>query len=172
MALGKCRECGRDVAKSAATCPGCGVKSPVRSISWTRIGLGVVGVLVLARVCARDPAKPVVAETPVAQAVQQAPSEQLVKVSAGALLQAYRANEAKFDQQYKGKRVEVSGTIAAIKTDLTGDPQIWLGSDFEPVVLNGHSKEWAATLKVGQTMTDKCSVTAGALGSVVLDCSH
>lgn len=33
MALAKCRECGRDCAKTASVCPGCGVANPVRH--WT-----------------------------------------------------------------------------------------------------------------------------------------
>ena len=31
MALGKCRECGKDVSTEAATCPQCGVSQPARS---------------------------------------------------------------------------------------------------------------------------------------------
>lgn len=28
--MGKCRECGREVSKSARVCPGCGVKTPIK----------------------------------------------------------------------------------------------------------------------------------------------
>jgi hypothetical protein len=51
MALAKCRECGREVSKSAPTCPGCGVKAPVKG--WTigaKIG-AVVTALVVAGMC-------------------------------------------------------------------------------------------------------------------------
>jgi hypothetical protein len=152
----------------------------VTSISWGRIGLGVIAVLVAARVCARDPAKPqaVAASmvTPAAEPVQAAPvpaaPEVLPKVAAMTLVQAYKANEAAFDQDYKGKRFEVSGTVTRIKTDLSGDPQIWIGAQFSPVVLNGHSKEWAATVNIGDSITDKCTVTAGMIGIISLDCSR
>ena len=31
MAMGKCRECGKDVSSEAQTCPNCGVKEPVKA---------------------------------------------------------------------------------------------------------------------------------------------
>lgn len=31
MAMGTCRECGKEVSKSAKTCPNCGIKKPVKS---------------------------------------------------------------------------------------------------------------------------------------------
>lgn len=50
MALGKCKECGRECAQSARVCPGCGVANPVR-ISASRMlklfGIAVVGFFVL-----------------------------------------------------------------------------------------------------------------------------
>jgi len=41
MALGKCRECGRECATSAKVCPGCGVGNPVKG-SARAAALGLV----------------------------------------------------------------------------------------------------------------------------------
>lgn len=48
MALAKCRECGRDCAKTAATCPGCGIANPVPH--WTlgaKLGAVLIALVVL-----------------------------------------------------------------------------------------------------------------------------
>jgi len=46
MALGKCRECGRECAKTAKVCPGCGVANPVKASAGAAVlGLVFVGVV-------------------------------------------------------------------------------------------------------------------------------
>jgi len=48
MALGKCRECGRECAQSAKVCPGCGVAHPVKG--WTtgaKLGLLLIALVVV-----------------------------------------------------------------------------------------------------------------------------
>lgn len=46
MALSKCRECGHEIAKSAPTCPNCGVKDPGKGPLDIKIGTGA-GCLVI-----------------------------------------------------------------------------------------------------------------------------
>jgi hypothetical protein len=47
MALGKCRECGRECAKTAKVCPSCGVANPVKgSASAAVLGVVFVGLVV------------------------------------------------------------------------------------------------------------------------------
>ena len=41
--LVQCKDCGKEVSKSAKTCPHCGAKKPVESIGF----FGVVGFLIL-----------------------------------------------------------------------------------------------------------------------------
>ena len=41
--LVQCKDCGKEVSKSAKTCPHCGAKKPVEGIGF----FGVVGVLIL-----------------------------------------------------------------------------------------------------------------------------
>jgi hypothetical protein len=47
MALGKCKECGRECAQSAKTCPGCGVANPVKHTTLAA-KLGLVFVVLVA----------------------------------------------------------------------------------------------------------------------------
>jgi len=184
MALGKCRECGREVAKSAKSCPGCGVAKPVKEISKLNILVGVVVVLVAARVCSHSGSdKSASASTspvaPAALAVAPQPAEpakpaepvKLDTLKASTLLQAYSANEIAADAKYKGKRFKVTGTVVAIKSDITDDPQVWLVSDLNPVVANGIRKGFAATLNKGDTIEYGCTVSGSIVGMPTLDCS-
>lgn len=48
MALGKCKECGRECAKTAKVCPGCGVANPVKGSAGAAVlGLVFVGLVVV-----------------------------------------------------------------------------------------------------------------------------
>lgn len=47
MALGKCKECKKEVSTSANKCPHCGVKNPSVSIKDTTIGLGVFLLIII-----------------------------------------------------------------------------------------------------------------------------
>lgn len=47
MALKPCRECGHEVAKSAPTCPNCGVKNPGRSTAPGGIGLLIIPAVIV-----------------------------------------------------------------------------------------------------------------------------
>ena len=48
MALGKCRECGRECAKTAKVCPGCGVANPVKGSAGAAVlGLVFLGLFVV-----------------------------------------------------------------------------------------------------------------------------
>lgn len=188
--MGKCRECGRDVAKSAPTCPGCGVRGPVKHTplsAW--IGLGVV-VLVVGKMCgnladrpspnstATGPS-PAIAAAALAPAQNQKPApqpaakppEKLPPLAAATLLQAYKANEVKADIKYKGKRFKVTGTVVGIRSDFTNDPQVELVTDLLGVTASGLSKEFAATLNKGDTLEADCTVTGSVMSSPMLDCS-
>ena len=49
MALGQCRECGKEVSDSAKVCPSCGIKTPIRKSVTTiqAIVVIVIGVWIL-----------------------------------------------------------------------------------------------------------------------------
>lgn len=54
------------------------------------------------------------------------PVEPLFEVSAQQLAQAYDRNTVAADQQFKGKRLKVTGVVASINTDMFGNPYVTL----------------------------------------------
>lgn len=185
MAMSKCRECGREVSTSAATCPGCGVKAPVKRTS-AAAWIGLVVVLFLAvRACTKSSPKPADAsgaDAPVAAAAlaanptpagaPAAPAAPLPPLAAATLLQAYKANEVSADLKYKGKRFHVTGTVVGIRSDFTDDPVVELVTGMMGVSATGLSKQFAATLNKGDTLESDCTVRGSVVGSPMLDCSR
>ncbi len=55
-----------------------------------------------------------------------APAEPMIEVSAQQLAQAYDRNTVAADQQFKGKRFKVTGTVDSINTDMFGNPYVTL----------------------------------------------
>ena len=52
MALTKCRECKKEISKSAKTCPLCGVKNPGGWLVYQGTGCGGCVPILLAIICA------------------------------------------------------------------------------------------------------------------------
>ncbi|UFQ99424.1 OB-fold protein [Pseudomonas wenzhouensis] len=55
-----------------------------------------------------------------------APAEPMIEVSAQQLAQAYDRNTVAADQQFKGKRFKITGTVDSINTDMFGNPYVTL----------------------------------------------
>jgi hypothetical protein len=171
MALGPCRECGREVSKSAGICPGCGIKGPVKQTSWGMIVLACLLGLGAIKVCSgaagghKESGSAAAAEAPVAPV-------ELAQLAASTLREDYDANQIAADHKYKGRRFRVSGTVAAITSDFADDPQVWLVSDgLGGVDADGLSKTFAGTLKKGDTLRAACTVTGSMIGTPTIDCS-
>lgn len=86
--------------------------------------------------------------------------DSLPSVTAGQLTKAYEENTVAADQQFKGKKFKVSGTVADINTDITGDPYITMngGNPFMAPQF-GFEKSDAAQLakvKKGSKVTMVC----------------
>jgi len=181
MALGKCRECGKEVSKSAKTCPSCGVSTPVKGVSILRIAGGVIGFIVLARLCSGAGTKPsstvaaaaMTPEAPVAAAAaEKAPPtpEKLEQLDAQTLISAYKANEVAADAKYQNRRFKIVGTVRKIDSGLTGAPTVWIGAGYEHVMLKGISKNFAASLQKGELIEVACKVTGEVIGTPTADC--
>lgn len=69
-----------------------------------------------------------------AQQQEQAKQEMaaLPVVQASAIARAYRDNTVAADQQYKGKKLRITGAIAEISTDFGGDPVVTLRGGVNP----------------------------------------
>jgi tRNA_anti-like len=93
-----------------------------------------------------------------------------VSVGARELFAAYDANEVAADQQFKGKRLQVSGTVDGINSDLGDDPVVMLAAgDFQSVHVQGLPKDVAAGLSKGQHITVVCTGNGEVIGSPMLD---
>lgn len=93
-----------------------------------------------------------------------------IAVDARALLAAYAANEVAADQQFKGRKLRVAGTIRSIDSGMGDEPSIRLiAGDFESVLVRGVPAATAATLRKGQGITVMCEGAGEIIGSPVLD---
>ena len=59
-------------------------------------------------------------------------ADSLPVVTAAAMVKAYEANTVAADQQFKGKKFKVSGTVSDINTDIMGAPYLVLQSGSNP----------------------------------------
>lgn len=97
-----------------------------------------------------------------------------LKVSAETLRQAYKANEVSGDNQYKGKLVEISGTIDSIGKDITDEAYVTFETpesvSFDHVQCMFKKSEEATlgTLTKGQKITLQGTVSGASLGSVIV----
>lgn len=88
---------------------------------------GLIGLLIVAGLVSgpRDGAAPgAAAVAPAAPA--PAAAAPLPQYTAAELARAYEENAVAADAKFKGKRFQVSGTVAEISTDLFGDPAVTL----------------------------------------------
>jgi hypothetical protein len=93
-----------------------------------------------------------------------------IRVSAGDLFRAYAANEIAADSQYKGKPIEITGTVDGISSDLMDEPVVQLSAgQFQSVNANGLEKNVAAGLAKGQSVTLSCTGAGEVIGSPLLD---
>lgn len=86
------------------------------------------------------------------------------KINATEILKDYKDNEVAADKKYKGKVVQISGTVGEIKKDILGDIYVIVGTGaaFEfpecQVYFQGDATNKAADLKKGGKVTVKGTV--------------
>ena len=99
-----------------------------------------------------------------------------MNVSLAKLLGDYKANEVRADGTYKGKTIQVSGTVDDVKKDLMGDAYVTVGSGaaFEiPQVqcMGGATQEAAfSKLNKGQKVTVQGKVDGLMMNVLLSDC--
>ena len=95
-----------------------------------------------------------------------------VEITARQLYRDYEANEVAADVLYKGKRLLISGDVAAIQTDLLDEPQVHLkAGSVEQVTISGLSREEAGVLSKGDAVLAACRGNGMILGApVTRDC--
>jgi len=95
-----------------------------------------------------------------------------VEITARQLYRDYEANEVAADVLYKGKRLLISGEVAAIQADLLDEPQVLLNAgSVEQVMISGLSREEAGVLGEGDAVLAACTGNGMILGApVTRDC--
>lgn len=98
-----------------------------------------------------------VGERPNAQAIVEQPA---IAITAARLYAEYDANEIAADQQFKGKRLEVTGSVGSINSDIADNPVVTLSVNdqfgFGSVDVRGVAADVAAGLHQGQILTFIC----------------
>jgi hypothetical protein len=123
-----CKACGKEVSKSAATCPHCGQKLKMGLLA--KLAIGLAGLIVVGMLLPKT-------ESAVDKSADQAQSENVTSetdalptYTAMEIGKAYDANTVAADAKFKDKRFKVTGVVTDINTDLMGDPYIEMeGSD-------------------------------------------
>ncbi|PNK60151.1 OB-fold protein [Psychrobacter sp. FDAARGOS_221] len=99
--------------------------------------------------------------------------EETIPVTANELFDAYQNNEVAADKQYKGKLLEVSGTVASIDSGISDQAivQLATSNEFMSVAAEGDDTftDTAATLSKGENVTMVCNGAGEIAGFVQLD---
>jgi hypothetical protein len=114
--------------------------------------------------------------TTVKTPVQNQPEQKVeaIKLSAENLRQAYKANEVNGDNLYKGKLVEISGTVDSIGKDVMKEAYITFETpesvSFDKVqcMFNQTEEAGLAQLKKGQAIKVQGTVSGATIGSVIV----
>lgn len=96
-----------------------------------------------------------------------------IQTTAKELIAAYEANEISADQSYKGKIVEVSGSVSSVSKDLYDEPFVTLAgnsSDFREIQCAIKEVE-AAWLKKKQKIVIKGRVVGLLINVLLEECS-
>lgn len=163
MALKACSECQRVISTGANPCPFCGKHNPHGMSKLVRYGGGILAIVILIGIIGpstktrdshdvgSDPGKP---------ASQTGDRKVVLTVDAIRLWKDYEANEVAADGTYKGKILQVSGTVSSIDKDFMDDVVLHLESPnpFAPTSarLKGSQAKRAAALSKGAAVTVTC----------------
>lgn len=167
MALISCKECQKEVPRSANTCPHCGVSKPAATKEKTIKGfLGLVTLILGGLICFGS----VNAQANIQQnesVNEPTTSKEIVSYTAVQLSKAYEENEVATDEALKGKRVIVTGQVESIDKDYSGTLFIHLSTlnEVMPARMDiaERQKAAASSLRDG----DKISITCEKMSRLV-----
>ena len=173
-----CSKCGKEVEEGRDFCSSCGAsltgKQNEKSSTVKKIGTGcgavfgfLILICVLLAMCSDDESGSAASSN--SSDVNKAPE---ITITAKALLNEYKNNELRAEQNYKGKRAQITGVVDAI--DNTFDiltVNINGGGDWEwndiHAYFSDKDKAEVANLNKGQRITVVCTIDDGGdLGGV------
>lgn len=173
-----CSECGEIISKKAEICPKCGVRqlgaqntasSIIKQIlKWILIIFLIFFIIGFIAGIADDEG-----ESYDDSSSLSLNDETALTISPRALYSAYESNEVAADANYKGKLLEVTGTIESINSDIADEAVIQLsaGGLWETVSAEGDMNftQAAVNLHKGHRVTLICRGAGEILGSPMID---
>lgn len=89
-----------------------------------------------------------------------------IKVTAAELAAAYKKNEVAADEKYKGKKIEITGTVESIDSGAGDEPRVQLegGEMFITVTLQDIPKDEAKKLSKGDKVKAVCKGDGEIIG--------
>lgn len=182
MPMINCPDCGKEISNSAPTCPGCGrpnatPEAPPKKKRGRKF-LVVGGVLLFLLILAgRGGDKETTGSAATPKSASKKAEVAALQVDIAQLLKDYGGNEVGADGKYKGKFIEVTGTIDAVKKDILDKPYVTLGTgaDFEIPQLQAYFVKSMVSqlgeLQSGEKLTVVCKVKGLMLNVLTEDCT-
>lgn len=163
MALITCKECKKEVSKSAKVCPHCGVSKPAATKGDTVKGFfGLVIIIFGAFIWLGSDN-----DKGSGKVITPEPSKEIVSYTAVQLSKAYEENEVATDEALKGKLVNITGRVQSIDKDYSDSIIVKLRTlnEYMPASMDitDKQKALAASLRKG----DKISITCEKMSRLV-----
>jgi hypothetical protein len=167
------------VSRRALVCRRCGKKQRVnpRTLMLGGAGLFLIGLFAVATAGPRLPFVARLRGEPVPPAAATAPAAHSLAtentITAAELWAAYGANAAAADAKWKGKPVEISGTVVDVRRDFRGKTLVRLatGDALETVhaSITTRDADPRAVPSRGQTLALACTGAGRAIGAPLLE---
>lgn len=162
-----CKYCKSEINDKAKVCPNCRKK---QSSKGKFIAILIVAIIIIAALGSSgdDDGNNTASDMPTGT------PKAILKVTANELYKAYDSNEVKADNKYKGKDLEIAGTISDIGKDILDD--IYITIETDDIIFSiqcyftDEYESKVADLEKGQKITIQ-GVCDGKLGNVLIkDC--
>lgn len=181
----KCPKCQEAIQPNAKKCKHCGadlrnwfLRHKIISVLLALLLLGLIGSLF-----SKDDGNTTVpSQSTNTEEVQptkteevKKPEETVLKISAKQLFADYKANEIAADGKYKGKLLEITGTVETLGKDIINDPYVALQSgeliSSVQCMLKDGEETRAATLSKGDTITLRGRGASYLVNVLIRDCT-
>ena len=167
-----CKSCGKEIAKSAKSCPSCGAKNT--KPFYKRWWFWLIVVFVFFGVIGRGNETSNNSTTPTKNATEIA-LEKSQEIDYRVIYSDYEKNPINADSKYKDKYWKISGTVGTIDREIMGEPYITFEIDFLKdirVTFNKSEEEKVSKLAKGQkiTVVGKCNGTLLSSSVTFEDC--
>lgn len=166
-----CKYCKSEIDDKAKICPNCRKK---QSSKGKFIAIVIVAIIIIAALGSSGDDEGNNSASNSASNLPTGTPKPVLKVTANELYKAYDSNEVKADNTYKGKDLEIAGTISDIGKDILDDIYITIETDDIIFSIQCYFTEEyeskVADLEKGQKITIQ-GVCDGKLGNVLIkDC--